>query len=305
MVCKLTRETTNTPHPRTKVPWHPGMMGFRAARRVWQNTLVLQIFTLCLTVGLTVFVSAPLHAAAQAPQQNALARTLFEEGVALADQGDYVGAADRFSRAYSLKPTSGIAFNWASVLIENGKFLLAEDLLLGVQRDPAASASLKQESQTMLGALKPRLARLKVRVVSRAGAPVEPAISVEVDGQDWPRAAWDISSPIDPGAHTVRLVRGQSELARVEPQLAEGAAREVLLEVPTDSATPSDVATETTRNVDPPSERKPLYKSWVVWTAVGAVVVAGVVTGVVLATRKEPKDEAPIGGNTMPGVLRW
>ena len=68
--------------------------------------------------NLTFGASVPAWAQAPAPQQNALARTLFEEGVALADRGDYVGAADRFSRAYSLKPTSGIAFNWASVLIE-------------------------------------------------------------------------------------------------------------------------------------------------------------------------------------------
>lgn len=280
-------------------------MGFRAARRVWQNTLVLQIFALTLTVGLTFGASTPLHVAAQAPQQNALARTLFEEGVALADQGDYVGAADRFSRAYSLKPTSGIAFNWASVLIESGKFVQAEDLLLGVQRDPAASASLKEESETMLSALKPRIAHLKVRVVAGAGASTEPGISVEVDGHDWPRAAWDISSPIDPGAHSVRLLRGQSELAREEPQLAEGAAREVVLQVPTSGASTSVVSTTTPPARDEPSEKKPLYKSWVVWTAVGAVVVAGVVTGVVLATKKDPKDEDPVGGNTMPGVLRW
>jgi hypothetical protein len=157
----------------------------------------------------------------------------------------------------------------------------------------------------MLGALKPRIARLKVRVVGQSGAPVEPAVSVQVDGQDWPRAAWDISSPIDPGAHTVRLVRGQSELARSEPQLAEGAAREVMLEVPAEGTTASAVPSHTAGPVEPSRAHKPLYKSWVVWTAVGVVVVAGVVTGVVLATKKEPKDEAPVGGNTMPGVLRW
>ena len=280
-------------------------MGFRAARRVWQNTLVLRIFTLSLTVGLIYGASAPLPVEAQAPQQNALARTLFEEGVALADRGDYVGAADRFSRAYSLKPTSGIAFNWASVLIENGKFLQAEDLLLGVLRDPAASASLKAESETMLAALKPRIARLKVHVVGQSGAPVEPTVSVEVDGQDWPRAAWDISSPIDPGTHTVRLVRGQSELARDEPQLAEGAAREVLLQVHAEGARTSAVPAAAEGPVEPSGAHKPLYKNWVVWAAVGVGVAAGVVTGVVLATKKEPKDEAPIGGNTMPGVLRW
>ncbi|MEY4514994.1 MAG: hypothetical protein RLZZ450_7116 [Pseudomonadota bacterium] len=157
----------------------------------------------------------------------------------------------------------------------------------------------------MLSALKPRIAHLKVGVAGPSGAPVESAISVEVDGQDWPRAAWDISSPIDPGTHTVRLLRGQSELARNEPQLTEGAAREVLLEVPTESTARVVVPSQPSAPVDSPSKHKPLYKNWVVWAAVGVVVVAGVVTGVVIATKKDPKDESPVGGNTMPGVLRW
>jgi hypothetical protein len=281
------------------------MMGFRAARRVGQNTLVSTIFALTLAVCLTFAAGVPTFVEAQAPQQNALARTLFEEGVTLADRGDYVGAADRFSRAYSLKPTSGIAFNWASVLIENGKFVQAEDLLLGVQRDPAASASLKAECETMLSALKPRIAHLQVHVRDPSASAIDPALSVEVDGQDWPRAAWDISSPVDPGAHVVRLLRDRAELTRSEPELAEGAVREVMLEVPAEQVAERSALSTPARPVDEPRTHAPLYKNWIVWTAVGAVVVAGVVTGVVLATHKDAKDEAPIRGNTTPGVLTW
>jgi hypothetical protein len=262
------------------------------------------MFVLTLLVGLTLAASVPAHTLAQASQQNAVARTLFEEGVALADRGDYVGASDRFSRAYSLKPTSGIAFNWASVSIETGKFVQAEDLLMSVLRDPTADASLKAECETMLSTLRPRLPRLVVHVRGHGGAPVEPDVQVEVDGQTWPRAAWDVASPVDPGSHTLRLKRGNEELQHSEATLSEGSAQEIVLEVPSESAklvsTPRDAAP-----IDEPAARTPLYKNWKLWTAVGVVVAAGVITGVVLATKQDPKDEQPVLGNTTPGVLRW
>jgi hypothetical protein len=281
------------------------MMGFRAAHRVGATPLVLKMFALTLLVGLLLVASAPAHTMAQAPQQNALARTLFEEGVALADRGDYVGAADRFSRAYSLRPTSGIAFNWASVSIETGKLVQAEDLLLGVLRDPAADASLKAESETMLSALRPRLARLLVHVRGHGEAPVAQDVQVEVDGQTWPRAAWDVASPVDPGPHAVLLKRGEVELQRSEATLAEGAAREIVLEVPAERAEPLVSLSAQPAPVDEPVVQRPLYKNWMLWTAVGVVVAAGVVTGVVLASKQSPKDAAPVLGNATPGVLRW
>jgi hypothetical protein len=263
------------------------------------------MFVLTLLVGLMLAASVPAHTLAQAPQQNAVARTLFEEGVALADHGDYVGASDRFSRAYSLKPTSGIAFNWASVSIESGKFVQAEDLLMSVLRDPSADASLKAECETMLSTLRPRLPRLLVHVRGHGGAPVEPDVQVEVDGQTWPRAAWDVASPVDPGSHTLLLKRGKDELEHSEATLTEGSAQEIVLEVPSESAVPLVSTPPDAAPIDDRAARKPLYKSWKLWTAVGVVVVAGVVTGVVLAAKPGAKDEQPVLGNTTPGVLRW
>src|SRR5690349_21617960 len=68
-------------------------------------------------------------ALAQKSHETALARALFEEGVALADKGDWSAAADRFGRAYELKPTAGIAFNWSSALTKTGKLVQASELL--------------------------------------------------------------------------------------------------------------------------------------------------------------------------------
>jgi hypothetical protein len=273
------------------------MVGLRAASNVWASTRVLQILTVVLTV---LFFPARV-VLAQSSQQNALARTLFEEGVALADRGDYVRAADRFGRAHTLKPTSGIAFNWASVLLESGKIIQAQDLLLGVVRDPAADAQLKREAEQMLRSLAPRVSRLRVRV----SGPVDDQTRVQVDGNDWPRAAWDIESPIDPGVHQLRLLHGDRELAQRQQALAEGESRDALLEVPQPAEALPPVALEPSvpEHVAPPP--RPLYKHWAVWTAVGVVVAGGVVAGIVLATRKDPKDEAPVSGNTTPGVLTW
>ena len=66
------------------------------------------------------------------------------------------------------------------------------------------------------------------------------------------------------------------------------------------TAPSSEAATET-------HERTPLYKKWWLWTIVGGVVVAGVVTGVVLATSSKPAwNNAPeIGPGRMALEVRW
>lgn len=275
------------------------MAGLRETWWLWARPLVLQI-ALCALGAICIVPSRVSADAAPASQQNALARALFEEGVALADKSDWVGAADRFSRAYSLKPTSGIAFNWASVLIELGHLLHAQELLLGVSRDSAADTQIRADSATMLDALSRRIAHLKVHVVDQRDA----QSTIEVDNLAWPRAAWDIASPIDPGAHTVVLKHGTSEAARVDLTLNEGEARELVLEGEQAPAPVVVAPVLPSKPIDSPT-KKPLYKNWMLWAGVGAVVVGGVVAAAVLAKGKDPKEASPVMGNTMPGVLRW
>lgn len=265
------------------------MQSRRAAWSVWARSLLVPLVLL-----------GWLHrASAQSPQETALARTLFQEGVALADRSDWTGAADRFERAYSLKPTPGIAFNWASALAETGALLHAQELLLRVQRDPSADVQLRHESESALAALEPRIARLRVQL---QGEPSDDTV-VLVDDRPWPRAAWGIASPLDPGAHTVVLRQADRDLAREHLTLRDGERRDLTLSLelaPEPSldatASPSDVTS---------TRRRPLYKSWVFWTAVGAVAAGGVVTAVVLANRAGERAPSPVMGNATPGILRW
>jgi tetratricopeptide (TPR) repeat protein len=242
------------------------------------------------------------HASAQTSHEVALARALFEEGVALGDKGDWAGAADRFERAYALKPTSGIAFNWASALAQIGKLTQASELLEGVSRDPKAAPELKEDSEKKLRELAPRRPRLKLHV--------DPSIAersaVSVDGNAWPRAVWDVAVPVDPGTHVATAVSGEQELARAELELGEGEQRELALGAPLGTSD-ADLADQThgQREKAATGARTPLYKNWILWTSVGVVAVAGVVAAVVVTRNHGSEMEPPVVGNAGAGVIRW
>jgi hypothetical protein len=284
------------------------MTGPRAALRAWASSLVLLI---------SLAIVCPTHA--QEAQQTALARTLFEEGVARADRGDWVGAADRFARAYTLKPTSGIAFNWASALMEVGKLLEAQELLLRIVRETSSDAELRKQSELSLAAIDERIARIRVRVVGD----VSDSARLEVDGVAWPRAAWDVTSPIDPGRHLLVLKSDGKEHTRIELTLTEGDARELVMNTsgPTELTRAPRPFAASSRADRPPAQlvalrpaaeaptqvdddrARPLRRSWMLWTAVGVVVAGGVVTAVLLTRDREEVERDPVMGNA--GVIRW
>jgi tetratricopeptide (TPR) repeat protein len=242
-------------------------------------------------------------ALAQGSHETALARALFEEGVALADAGDWAAAADRFARAYELKPTSGIAFNWASALSKTGKLVQASELLQGVVRDPVAAPELKQDSEQKLRALSPRIAHLKLSVDRELAA----AGTVSVDGKEWPTAVWDVASPVDPGQHVASCANDRGELARVEIELGEGEQKDVLLttrsskhEEAAEDGSAAPAAGGSTRD-----QPRRLYKSWILWTAVGVAVVGGAIAIAVTSSKGDERTEPMAQGNTGTGVIRW
>lgn len=241
------------------------------------------------------------RAAAQNGHEVSLARALFEEGVALGDRGEWSAAADRFERAYALKPTPGIAFNWASALSAIGKLTEASELLESVSRDAKAAPELKSESERKLLELAPRRPKLKLRVDES----IKPSSDVSVDGKPWPRAVWDVAVPVNPGEHVAIAKDGQVELARAEISLSEGQSAELALRVvaPEPSAREVVASEDIGHEPKPARDKPPLYKNWILWTCVGAVVVGGTVAAVVLSTRGGTRTEAPTAGNA--GVIRW
>lgn len=257
---------------------------------------------MCLAL---VLLRAPTVCAQDTAQQTALARSLFEQGVTAADAGLWADAADRFERAYALKPTAGIAFNWASALIELGRLVEAGERLRGILRDPTATPDLTAEAQAKLDQITPRIASLVVNVVG----PTE-NVSVSIDEQPLPQAAWGAGAPTDPGSHTLVLLRGEETLSSEAIVLADGEQRQIELRVPEPMVVPGPVLPPPVQEEPAPrADRvdKPLYKSWMLWTAVGVVVAASAVTTVLLLSKDEDPGAppAPIEGDTEPAVIRW
>jgi hypothetical protein len=265
------------------------------------------VLLVTLLFGLSPLVGTR-PARAETPQETALARSLFEEGVTLADQSDWAGAADRFGRAYAIKPTSGIAFNYASALIELGKLVEASELLRKVKSDPNASEELRRQGEAKLQQIQPRIAYLTVELENDPGTG-----RVELGNSEWPRAALGVASPVDPGTYTVRCVVGGVEQASQEFTIAEGERRALTLSLsapqPPKPQVTSQVVLDPNADLshrdETPEGRRPLYKNWMLWAGVGAVVAGGVVAAVLLSGRSKTTQEEPVMGNTGPGVLRW
>ncbi|MFT3925237.1 MAG: hypothetical protein QM778_22055 [Myxococcales bacterium] len=254
-------------------------------------------FALGLCVALWALAPQP-SAHAQSTQETAMARALFEEGVKLADQAKWPEAVDRFRRAQSLKPTPAIAFNLACALAENGQLVEASEMLEALAREPSAPADLKHESEAKLAEIGPKRAYLTLNV---EGAPSE--AKVEVDGHEWPRAGWGVASPVDPGNHAVVGKTGDVEATREEFAVLASERKELTLSWPSaaplvETSAPAPVVPAPTK-----SERKPLYKNWILWTCVGAAIAGGVVAGVVVGSKGDKTTEPPVQGNA--GTIRW
>ena len=271
--------------------------------RLERRGLAVPVRLLCIV--LVGFVLVVLHrptVCAQNVQETALARSLFEEGLAAADAERWDEAAERFGRAYALKPTPATAFNWAAALIEIGKLVEAGERLRAIARDPAADAGLRSYSEAKLADITPRIASLVVKVEGQSDD-----LAVTVDGAPMLRAAWGAAAPTDPGTHTVALVRDSEVLSSEQVILVDGERRELTLVAPVVAAPvlppPAVVGPAPAAKRD--EARKPPRKSWLLWTATGAAVVAGAVVTAILLSKDDPKAPAPVEGTADPAVIRW
>lgn len=262
------------------------------------------LLVFALSIVSQLGLSVALAQSADPTFDTSVARSLFQEGVALAREGDYAAATDRFRRAQALHPSPSVAYNLASALVHQGEVVEALEILNGVLRDPATTPELAQAAQRQRDAIAPRVARLTVRV----DGPTDD-VQVQIDSHDVRAAAIGVALPIDPGAHEVLALRGGEVAARNAVVLTEGESREVQLVIP--AAEAPSVAPE------PPPAPAPLALATPtpapghvddgVWIGIGvgtSVLAVGIVVAMsILLTTPGPA--APVSGNTVPAVLTW
>ena len=160
-------------------------------------------------------------------QDTAVARSLFEEGVILADSEQWEEAADRFRRSLELRGSPVVAYNLASALVRLDRLVEATELLQKVRRDETAPAAARDAARALLDRVTPRLARLTIVLEGDpAGA------TVWIDDREIPAQAIGVSMPVDPGRRTIRVKRGDEVVAERQLTVLSGAHAETRFDVP-------------------------------------------------------------------------
>jgi hypothetical protein len=216
-----------------------------------------------------------------ATERDAVARALFDEGLLHADARRWPQAADRFERAYALRPTPEIGYNLASARIRMGQLVRGCDGLRQVETDAAATAAVRQAAAALRAETEARLGYVTVRAAPREALG---RYRLAFDGQPLAPELIGRAFAVDPGIHVVeaRLAadRGPAPVPLTRHARVKEAGRvELALDLP-----PPPVA-------DLTSEARPAGRRGWLWAAAGAVLV-GSVTAAVLLSRG---DRAPTG----------
>jgi len=250
---------------------------------------------------------APARAQAQAQSEDATkaasARALFEEGVSLADQGHWEEAADRFRRALALRDSAVIAYNLASALQETGKLVEASELLRRVRNDAAADAELHASASNALVEVEKRIGKLTVHVSGQQSGD-----QVRLDERELVAAELDVALPIDPGAHVVRVQRGEQVVAEQGVNVADGQVQDVSVQVAiAPVATPREVAVAAAPKPEQsartePDHGTPITGRWWFWAGIGTAAV-GIGVAVAIAASAGSDSPKPAAGDFEPGVV--
>jgi hypothetical protein len=267
--------------------------------------------TLALVVGSLLASSATVTA--QDERDTATARALFEQGVELADKGDWSGAADRFERSDKLRHSPVVAYNLANAWVELGRLVEAAEVLRQIDKDPGAKPDVKKDARALLAQLEPKIATLVVEVQSNP-----PPDDVRVNDRPLPEAALGVPTPIDPGSVVVTVNDGNQVLWTKRVEVTPGGTERITITLPKQQveAAPAVVPTprETAERAHDPAAADPyddadlvddedreFYEEPWVWVGAGVVVAVGVVAAVLLASGgdDDESDEIPVTGTRL------
>ena len=151
-------------------------------------------------VVLATLARAEPAAAQGAAQDQATARTLFNESRELMKSGHYAEACAKLEGASRLYPGSGVLLNLGDCYEHLGRTASA-----WTEFGEAASAAERAsrpddlaEAKRRQAAIEPKLSRLVIRVAHEV-----PGLVVTRDGTAIDRVAWGEAIPVDPGAHAI------------------------------------------------------------------------------------------------------
>jgi hypothetical protein len=192
----------------------------------------LRLLTLSIAALWTLL---PWPALGQAPTASdvAQAREFFNQGKALHQKGDDVGALEKLKAARALANTPVIGAELAQTQMALGQLVEAEETFLSVGRIPVGpeetprSAAARRESATLAEQLLGRIPKLTVRVTGVAAD----SVAVTIDDALVPKEALSGPRLLNPGHHRVLAKSTSGGSAETSIELKEGEARDVELKI--------------------------------------------------------------------------
>ena len=204
----------------------------------------------------------------------ATARELFKDAAALAQEGKWEEALDRYQRSMALRPSPLTRYSIAVAQSHTGRLLEASENIRTFFHE--ATPDLQpyvQPAEDLLRSIEPRIARLTIRI------PGDPrGARVLIDGQELPLAAVGVERLINPGKHRVEAtVPGHAPFFE-QLDLTNGASKTVLVTLS------RDVTTAPAAGSAPPSDssgRRSSMTGKILVGAGGTVFVVGGVFGAI------------------------
>ena len=224
-----------------------------------------------LAAAALLLAATTSHAEPSAADQK-MGRDLFDRGVKAARAEDWAGAERYFTQAYAVYPRPTILGSLAGAQAKAGHLTQAVASYRKLREDPGDPSPAEVSAfRAGASAAEARLAWVRVEVI----APREND-TVLVDDARMTAEALGAEIPADPGAHSFKLVR-DSGTTTVNVTLADGEHRKITL-TPALAPAPPPAPPPVT------PEKRSIFASPWFWTATGAVVAAGTVTVLCVAS---------------------
>jgi hypothetical protein len=251
---------------------------------------------------LALGTAAPAAAQPVDPQKLAAAQVLFEQAQSAMDRKDYASACPKLEEVTRILPNGvGGLLTLARCYEGAGRLASAWSGYLVAQAAAAQAKrpELERQARERVGALKPKLAQLTIRVPDAVRRTA--GLSITRDGVSIGSAQWDTPVPVDKGAHTVvATATGKVRWEKAVDVPANGAAVSVDVAVLADSPVPS--ATAPPGAADKGGSEVPSFWSaqHIAGAAVGGVGFVGVVIGsvfggVAISKKNQSNDNHCVG----------
>ncbi len=199
--------------------------GRRDTMSVRMRSWLACALVVALNVAGAASFPAVAHAGEAEDQQRAAARDMAKRGADAFDAGDFGSAYDLFRRAHALMPVPSLSVFEARSAEKLGRLIEAMEAYEKTVRYALATDAPEpfiravDEARREMGALRPRIPRLRVVVDGRGADDAD--LKVEMDGVELPRALVGVVSPANPGSHRLRAFTPWGAAASATVTLAE------------------------------------------------------------------------------------